>query len=271
MGGAGAFFVGLFVMGLGMRALEHARPSRPHAPLVSRGRLVDVLHWLVGAHAGELLAKVAVLAALLVAAVVLRIPLASFEEHQRTRTLLGGLPLVCQVPLVLLGADLLGYGYHRLLHATRLFRLHAVHHSSRQLDFLSSARNHPVAEALGRVLTGVPLVLLGLDPRVVAPALPLIGIYGVFLHANVRVRLGLLEYLIATPHFHRWHHAHPRLGGQVNFAGLFPVWDILFGTFSLPPRAPTRFGLEGEEVPESFLGQMRYPFRRRGGDRRPKY
>jgi len=45
-------------------------------------------------------------------------------------------------------------------------------------------------------------------------------------------------------------------------AGLFPVFDLLFGTFYMPPgEQPVDFGVRGDEVPETFLGQLVYPFR----------
>ena len=46
-----------------------------------------------------------------------------------------------------------------------------------------------------------------------------------------------------------------------NFAGLLPVWDLLFGTFYLPQQVrPTAFGITGDPVPEGFVGQLAYPF-----------
>ena len=48
-----------------------------------------------------------------------------------------------------------------------------------------------------------------------------------------------------------------------NFAGLFPFWDVLFGTFHMPEgRQPSRFGIEGDPVPDGLLPQLAYPFRR---------
>jgi sterol desaturase/sphingolipid hydroxylase (fatty acid hydroxylase superfamily) len=54
-----------------------------------------------------------------------------------------------------------------------------------------------------------------------------------FVHANLRT-LGPFKYVLATPVFHRWHHTPFEDGGDTNFAGTFPIWDILFGTFRMP-------------------------------------
>ena len=69
--------------------------------------------------------------------------------------------------------------------------------------------------------------------------------------------------MIASPTFHRWHHTCEQEGLDKNFAGLFAFLDLLFGTFYMPPgRQPERFGLAGQQIPKTVLGQLAYPFRR---------
>lgn len=67
--------------------------------------------------------------------------------------------------------------------------------------------------------------------------------------------------MIASPAFHRWHHAADEAGRDKNFAGLFPVWDLLFGTYYLPEHPPKACGVD-EDVPNTLRGQLRYGFRR---------
>jgi len=70
--------------------------------------------------------------------------------------------------------------------------------------------------------------------------------------------------VIASPTFHRWHHTSEREGLDKNFAGLLAFLDVIFGTFYLPKgQQPRCFGVEGEDVPPTLLGQLLYPFRRR--------
>jgi sterol desaturase/sphingolipid hydroxylase (fatty acid hydroxylase superfamily) len=48
----------------------------------------------------------------------------------------------------------------------------------------------------------------------------------------------------------------------MNFAGTFPIWDILFGTWYMPKgELPDAYGVDDEHFPESFGAQMLYPFR----------
>ena len=84
-----------------------------------------------------------------------------------------------------------------------------------------------------------------------------------FVHANLNWTLGPFKYVIAGPVFHRWHHTLPDRGGNTNFAGTFPIWDLMFGTFYMPEKElPKTYGVEDASFPESFGAQMLYPFRR---------
>jgi sterol desaturase/sphingolipid hydroxylase (fatty acid hydroxylase superfamily) len=68
--------------------------------------------------------------------------------------------------------------------------------------------------------------------------------------------------VLATPVFHRWHHTALNEGGNTNFAGTFPVWDILFGTYHMPEdRLPSAFGADDPAIPNQIAGQLAYPFR----------
>jgi sterol desaturase/sphingolipid hydroxylase (fatty acid hydroxylase superfamily) len=175
---------------------------------------------------------------------------------------LGGLPFALQLLLGLALADGLSYWMHRAFHARPLWGLHAVHHSSPRLDWLSSVRLHPLNQAAMSVVQAVPLLMLGFEPRVFATVAPLLTFYAIFVHANVAFDLGPLARVIASPRFHRWHHTSAEEGRDKNFAGLFPLWDLLFGTFTMPAgRAPTEFGAGDEPVPAGIWRQLAYPFR----------
>lgn len=160
----------------------------------------------------------------------------------------------------LLVADFAVYWIHRAFHRGRLWRVHAVHHSSQPLDWHSALRIHPLERVALTVGTAAFLIVLGFPLAALAIAAPIARLIAVLVHLDVDVDLGPLRYVVATPAFHRWHHAD---GQRANFAGLFPVWDLLFGTFHMPRDArPTRFGA-GEPMPEGFLAQLAHPFRRR--------
>ena len=62
---------------------------------------------------------------------------------------------------------------------------------------------------------------------------------------------------------HRWHqHLAGGAGGNANFAPVFSLWDVLFGTFYMPEGiVPAHYGVEDPAFPQGFLGQLIYPFR----------
>ena len=169
-------------------------------------------------------------------------------------------PIWLQAAEIYALADLIGYWSHRLFHSGGRWRFHAVHHSSEDLDWLGSMRVHPVDELTTKLLQSAPILLLGFNPAVTASAAPVFMVYAMLLHANLHWDLGPLRGVIATPVFHRWHHAKDPEAQNKNFADLFPVWDILFGTYYMPrDRRPSGFGIQ-EPMPSGYLAQIWAPF-----------
>jgi len=173
-------------------------------------------------------------------------------------------PFAVQLLAGLFVGDLVAYATHRAFHRRALWRFHAVHHSSARLDWLASVRVHPVNDLLARMAQAVPLLLLGFDPAVFLLVAPLTTLYALLLHADVDWTYGPLRYAIASPVFHRWHHAADLEARDANFAGFFPVIDLAFGTYHMPVgRRPAALGVAGDPVPPRFLAQLAWPFRRR--------
>jgi sterol desaturase/sphingolipid hydroxylase (fatty acid hydroxylase superfamily) len=244
--------------------LERLFPAVPDIRLLRRERLTDVAYWFFTPLVSRTASTVALAVTLTGVTVALGLPrdVAGLVAAARMHSPLASLPLGVQLPLALLTADLAGYWMHRAFHRPRLWRLHAIHHSARDLDWLAATRLHPLNEVLNKLAVALPVVLLGFDLRVFASVLPLLTLWALFLHANVPWGLGPLRYVVATPLFHRWHHSAEAEARDRNFAGLFPVLDWCFGTLHLPPgRQPTRFGVE-EPVPPGLLHQLAYPFRK---------
>ena len=233
--------------------------------------VTDLLYWFFTPLVSRTLAFVAVVIVAVVIALLAGVPLDG--EHiaalARRSTWFAELPVGVQILLVFALGDFLGYWLHRAFHRGRLWKFHAVHHSSQDLDWLSATRLHPVNDILVRVLQAIPLIALGFDTRVVAAFVPFVGLYAIALHANVRWTFGPLRYVIASPTFHRWHHTSEDAGLDKNFAGLFPIWDLVFGTFYMPAgKQPEQFGVH-DPVPDGIVGQLVYPFRRKRTMRAP--
>jgi len=177
---------------------------------------------------------------------------------------LSALPLWLQAFLFLALADFMMYWLHRMFHNGGFWKYHAVHHSSEDLDWISAARFHPVNLLLGTIGVDVILLMAGISPNVMLWVGPFNIFHSAFVHANLNWTLGPFKYVLATPVFHRWHHTSMQEGGNTNFAGTFPVWDILFGNWRMPENAlPDDYGVDNQATfPTEIAGQLAYPFRR---------
>lgn len=210
----------------------------------------------------------------LLPAVVLAAPLALLAMAVRAVVPPGfhdtvqGLPLWLGLALGLLVADIGSYWGHRFAHEWPLiWRFHALHHSAEHIDYLVNVRAHPVDLVWVRLWGLVPLYILGLGDvgpagSLVPVTVTLIGVVmGFFVHANVRWRFGPLEWLVATPAFHHWHHSR-RDHIDRNYAATFPFLDKVFGTLHLPRHFPAEYGTD-HPVPATIAGQLLTPFEAR--------
>lgn len=175
------------------------------------------------------------------------------------------LPLVVQILAAVLVADFTQYWVHRAFHAIpALWKFHAIHHSAEAMDWLAGSRLHLADAVATRALTYVPLYVLGFSETAIVVYVVVVVIQATFIHANVRWEFSWLQAIVATPRFHHWHHAAEREAVDKNFAVHFPLLDRLFGTLHLPDRWPDKYGVCGtRDVPESWMRQFIYPFRRR--------
>jgi sterol desaturase/sphingolipid hydroxylase (fatty acid hydroxylase superfamily) len=183
---------------------------------------------------------------------------------------LSGLSFWWQAVIYLLLADFMAYWIHRGFHNASLWRYHAIHHSSTQVDWTSTYRFHPVNIIMQQSFVATVMVALGIKPEVMVFFVAWDVLSAAFVHANVNWSFGPLKYVIATPVFHRWHHGPVDDGGSSNFAPTFAFWDVLFGTFYMPEgRLPQEFGVDDKHFPEGFLAQMVYPFTQKDPDPAP--
>lgn len=168
--------------------------------------------------------------------------------------------------LIVLVADLVQYWTHRAYHEVPLlWRLHAVHHSVKSMDWLAGSRQHLLEVLITRTLVLAPIYVLGFSKEVIDAYIVVVGFQAVFNHANVSVRLGPLRYLVVTPNFHHWHHSQDREALDRNYAAHFAFIDHLFGTAVKSDREwPSDYGVLGDYVPNGFINQLKFPFTWKG-------
>jgi len=173
------------------------------------------------------------------------------------------LPFAVALFLIVLVADLVQYWAHRAYHEVpTLWRLHAVHHSAKHMDWIAGSRQHILELIITRTLVLAPIFVLGFSKDVIDAYIVIVGFQAVFNHANVSVRLGPLRYVIVTPNFHHWHHSQDDEAIDRNYAAHFAFIDHLFGTAVQSERAwPDRYGVVGDYVPDGFWKQFLFPFK----------
>lgn len=173
-----------------------------------------------------------------------------------------GLPIGVQAVMMILGADFLRYWLHLASHKIPwLWRLHAVHHSPKRLYWLNVGRFHPIEKALQFLLDTLPFILFGVSEAVVSLYFVFYAINGFFQHSNIKLRFGLLNYVISSAELHRWHHSRLAKESNTNFGNNVIIWDLLFGTRFLPnERTVGELGLKNRHYPGCFVDQLMTPF-----------
>jgi sterol desaturase/sphingolipid hydroxylase (fatty acid hydroxylase superfamily) len=157
--------------------------------------------------------------------------------------------------------DFIGYWRHRLEHTSLLWPSHAVHHSDTEMTWMTLLRFHPINRLTTTLIDSAFLMALGL-PAWAAVASGLVRhYYGYFIHADLPWTYGSLGKIFVSPAMHRWHHAKDYKYAGTNFATVFSVFDLAFGTFSVPGPCNVPLGLEAH-MGQGVRGQLTYPFRR---------
>lgn len=183
--------------------------------------------------------------------------------------------------LYLVVLDFVGYWIHRAQHGwDRWWALHALHHSQRQMTRWSDDRNHLLDDVINDVLVVLVARMIGVPPGQFVTVILVTRLVESFAHANTHWRFGgLFERVLVGPRFHRLHHGMgighesdgPGTLGGCNFAVLFPIWDIGFGTadFQSPVGATgirdqlPQYG--GRDYGESFWEQQWLGLKRLAG------
>lgn len=241
-------------------------PSRRDQPVIHKGMLPDILYWFLAGRLiyipiGQIMGQA--LLYLLVTLGIYSISTAQYLSHGIPP--LSTLPVLLQAFLILLIMDFFQYWLHRMFHTMKLWKFHAIHHSAINVDWLTSARFHPINILVYSTSVYVVVSLMGFSPEAWIVLAPFNMIYSPLVHANVNWTYGPFRYFLASPTFHRWHHTYIEEGGNKNFAPTFPFLDIIFGTYYDPKDIrPTVFGTPYDNIADgNILQQFIYPFRKR--------
>ena len=257
----GAIEVGVLAVVLG--ALERRYPAEP---VTDRGAIrIDVLYTLLHRLGGFTLLMFALFTPLM-DALEGQLRLLGFSRLNVDQLWPGvtDLPWVSFV-IYLVIFDLVDYLLHRGQHRFGWWwSLHAVHHSQRQMTFWSDQRNHLLDDLIRDLAFALVAVVIGVPPEQFVALVIASRVVQSLQHANLRWRWpGPLEAVLVSPSFHRLHHAigygHEGPARGVNFAVLFPIWDLLFRTADWRAGfVPTgiRDQLDGRDYGRGFWSQQ---------------
>jgi len=169
--------------------------------------------------------------------------------------------------------DFYMYWMHRFQHNNKyLWRTHEAHHSVREVDFLAGSRSHFSEILINQTIEFAPIIfLLNTETALfMIPAKALLdAIWGMWIHANINVNTGKLQYLINGPEMHQWHHANHHEVFYKNYSTKIAAWDWIFGTGFLPSLQPLKFYFPKPQMfglpyayPNGFWDQLVYAFKR---------
>ncbi len=161
------------------------------------------------------------------------------------------LPFWAGFVIFLLIRDGAEFAFHLAQHNVPfLWKMHSLHHSDPEMTALTTNRHFWGDRAI-KTLTVWSLAATVISPTgAMLSAYAAISFYNYFIHANLKVNFGRLCWLLNCPAYHRRHHSRLPEHYNSNYAAMFPIFDVICGTYRKPDGwpptglefAPTRFG-----------------------------
>ncbi|HEX8620781.1 MAG TPA: sterol desaturase family protein [Allosphingosinicella sp.] len=177
-------------------------------------------------------------------------------------------PVALQAAVAMIAGEFLPYWYHRASHGNHpfLWRVHSIHHLTPHLNSLKASWMHPVNTFLNAFMKMLPVLALGFSEETLVVVTVFSLVIGYMSHANIDARTGPLDYLIATPHIHHFHHS-VRPEEARNYGVNVMVWDLLFRTHFNARGRVGEVGVQPSPASpyprlDSVLHQLRFPFQR---------
>ena len=160
--------------------------------------------------------------------------------------------LVCLIGLV--AKDFADYWNHRLMHTRWGWPAHAAHHSDTYVNAFTAYRIHFI-ESLIMSFSYIILLTWLQIPAAIPFVAVLSVLHNMYVHMDLEIDHGPFRYLVASPVFHRWHHADEPAAYGKNLANIMPLWDKLFGTYYMPGKCEAEMGAlkTGVEDKNPFL------------------
>jgi sterol desaturase/sphingolipid hydroxylase (fatty acid hydroxylase superfamily) len=162
---------------------------------------------------------------------------------------------------VLFLGDLVSYWRHRIEHTQWFWPAHVIHHSDTDMTWLTLSRFHPINRITTAAIDVAFLAVLGFPTWALVANNLVRHYYGEFIHADLPWMYGRLRKVIVSPVMHRWHHARDVKGSGSNFASVFSIIDVAFGTYYVPGLCTVPLGVTEDQHPgHGFVRHLLHPF-----------
>lgn len=163
--------------------------------------------------------------------------------------------------LYALTIDFCEYLFHRAQHRVPvMWAMHSFHHSDTALNASTTSRHYWAEHGIKMMTIYLAVGMLFKTNVLILGMYALLSLYNVFLHMNIRVGFGRWSMLMNSPQYHRIHHSALPEHFNCNFSALFPIFDLVFGTYRRPRKAeypPT--GLDCGEPPSGLIDAIFWP------------
>lgn len=166
-----------------------------------------------------------------------------------------GVQLIAMVAI----GEFFQYWWHRLSHRLpKLWAMHGIHHQPGSIYFLNTARFHPLDKSVEFFVDILVFMMLGASYELIAFYYVFYAVNGLLQHANLDLKFGKCNWLLATVENHRIHHDLSPTRAFCNFGNNCMIWDHVFGTYSHYSNTPEQVGALGVQAPK-VSGQLFQP------------
>jgi sterol desaturase/sphingolipid hydroxylase (fatty acid hydroxylase superfamily) len=177
-----------------------------------------------------------------------------------------GWGLVGSVLAYTVAMDFGEYIFHRAQHRIpALWAMHSLHHSDPAMNVSTTLRHYWAEYAIKAATIYLAIaMLLRITPLIAGLYIVISLMSSFFFHLNLRLGFGRVHLIINSPQYHRIHHSILPQHRNKNFAALFPIFDLMFGTRYRPMRDDyPETGLYDRDQPSDMLAAIVWPMRSR--------
>jgi len=170
--------------------------------------------------------------------------------------------IVCLIGVA--AKDFVDYWNHRLMHTKWGWPTHAAHHSDTHVNAFTANRIH-FLEAFLMTCSYIVLLTWMQMPYAIPVVIIFHTLHSKYVHMDLDFEHGPFKYLIASPVYHRWHHADVSEAYGKNLANVMPIYDVIFGTYYNPGKCDAPMGaLKSGIADKNPVLILIYPFQEWG-------